>query len=448
MAAASAHHVVRVTARLSAGAVHRDIDVSLPTASTLAEVLPELSRMIDAPRVDRPWCASTAAGSPLDMHTPLHELRLFDGSLITFYPTEPPAPPVVRDAAESLTAVAASAREVRGLDAAAGLVGAACAGVLASRFAGAPAAPSAAFTVAFTVAALCALALAGAARSPAVFSAVPLAAGGAAGAWVAGPRAEWLSPADPALGVLAASLVAAVTVAAGAWMRLAGPAAVALHLTCALLAAAAAAGAWFPAPSAPAALTILAGLFMVMATPSVATRAAGLAIPRIPTAGEEFAHADGYQADVDERSARAVHIAAAVTAGIAGCLIPAVAVLAFASAPGGWVFALLLSTAGALALHALRQHYPLPSAALTAATLCAVAGCAVIAARPGAHPLWAVIAAGAAALAGTSPLWAPHLFKLEPTTVVWFERAETAAIIAAVPLAVHLTGVFASIRGL
>lgn len=444
MAAASAHHVVRVTVRLSAGAIHRDIDVSLPTASTLAEVLPELSRMIDAPRVDRPWCASTAAGSPLDMHTPLHELRLFDGSLITFHPTEPPTPPVVRDAAESLTAVAAGAREVRGLDAAAGLVGAACAGVLAGRFAGGPAALS----VSFAVAALCALALAAAARSRAVFAAAPFAAGAAAGTWVAGPRAEWLSPADPALGVLAAALVAAAAAAAGAWLRLAGPAAVALHLTCALLAAASAAGAWFPAPLAPAAIAILAGLFLVMGTPSVATRAARLAIPRIPTAGEEFAHADGYQADVDERSSRAVRIAAAITAGVAGCLIPACAVLAVAAAPGAWAFTLLLSTAGALALHALRQHYPLPRAALAAATLCAVAGCAVIAAQPGAHPALAVIAAAAAALAGTAPLWAPHLPKLEPTTVVWFERAETAAIIAAVPLAVHLTGVFAAIRGL
>ena len=37
---------------------------------------------------------------------------------------------------------------------------------------------------------------------------------------------------------------------------------------------------------------------------------------------------------------------------------------------------------------------------------------------------------------------------VEPTTIVWFERAEVAATIAVIPLAVHLTGLFDMIRGL
>ena len=37
---------------------------------------------------------------------------------------------------------------------------------------------------------------------------------------------------------------------------------------------------------------------------------------------------------------------------------------------------------------------------------------------------------------------------MEPTTIVWFERAEIAATIAVIPLAVHLTGLFDMIRGL
>ena len=57
-------------------------------------------------------------------------------------------------------------------------------------------------------------------------------------------------------------------------------------------------------------------------------------------------------------------------------------------------------------------------------------------------------AAVAAACAAGTPLWLPRLPNLEPTTVVWFERAEAAAIIAVIPLAVQLTGVFAVIRGL
>lgn len=449
MAATSAQHIVRVTVRISADTTHRDIDVALPTASTLAEVLPELSRLIDVPQIDRPWAASTAAGAPLDLYTPLHKLRLFDGSVITFHPAQPPSPPVVRDAAESLTATAAGAREVAGLDVAAGAVGAACIGVLACGAAGAPFACAAVALVAFAVA----VAAERPATAASVFRLVPAAVGAAAGLWVAGPRAEWVAGTDPALGALASAATAATVAAVGAALGLAGHGTVTCYLTCALLVAAGAAGAWFPAPLAPPAIVILAGLFTVMATPSVATRAAGLHIPRIPTAGEEFASADGYQADVDRRSARAIDIAAAMTCGVAACVVPALAALALSVAGAGrspgWAFALSLSTAGAVALHALRHHYPAPRVALAAIALAAALACAYIAARaPGSHPAMTLATVGAALLAASAPLWAPHLAKLEPTTVVWFERAETAAIIAAVPLAVQLTGIFAAIRGL
>ena len=37
---------------------------------------------------------------------------------------------------------------------------------------------------------------------------------------------------------------------------------------------------------------------------------------------------------------------------------------------------------------------------------------------------------------------------LEPTTIVWFERAEALALAACLPLAAHLAGLFDLIRGL
>ena len=63
---------------------------------------------------------------------------------------------------------------------------------------------------------------------------------------------------------------------------------------------------------------------------------------------------------------------------------------------------------------------------------------------------------GLAALAPTDAVlaaaatvaWAPRVPDVEPTTIVWFERAEIAATIAVIPLAVHLTGLFDMIRGL
>ena len=69
MVATSAHHIVRMTVRVSAVSFHRDIDLVLPTSSTFAEVLPELATFVDLPRIHRPWEASTVGGAPLDMHT-------------------------------------------------------------------------------------------------------------------------------------------------------------------------------------------------------------------------------------------------------------------------------------------------------------------------------------------------------------------------------------------
>ena len=50
--------------------------------------------------------------------------------------------------------------------------------------------------------------------------------------------------------------------------------------------------------------------------------------------------------------------------------------------------------------------------------------------------------------AACAMLWARRIPELEPTTVVWFERAEAAAIIAVIPLSVALTGLFSLIRAL
>mgnify|MGYP002719820568 CR=1 FL=1 len=89
MVATSAHHIVRVTVRISVVAFHRDIDVTLPTSSTLAEVLPELARLVELPEVHRPWQATTAGGAVLDMHTPLYALKLHDGATVSLHPQEP-----------------------------------------------------------------------------------------------------------------------------------------------------------------------------------------------------------------------------------------------------------------------------------------------------------------------------------------------------------------------
>lgn len=439
LVATSAHHIVRVTVRVSVAAFHRDIDVTLPTSSTFAEVLPELARLVELPQIHRPWEISTAGGRPLDMHTPLYALKLHDGAVIALRPKEPIAPPVVRDAADALAHAGRNARSVRGLDTAATLVGLACIALLLSMFAPSPAT--------FAVTGLCALTLAAVAKSPAVFAAAPLCLGWAAATWVIGGTEPNLHSTDVALGALAGVVTAFITVGIGVALRLAGPALVAFAVTVGVLSGIGMLGTWLPAANAPAALSVLTGLFTVAATPGIATRAAGLAVAHVPTAGEEFDRADEYQPDVDARSRVATTIASAVTAGISTVSIPAL--LQIGSSGGAWNFVFCTCIAGALVVYASRHHWAATRIALMAIALAAVIASAISIVRiDDPHPALITIAVLTALAATTTVLWARRVPDLEPTTVVWFERAEIAALIAVIPLAVHLTGVFDLIRGL
>ena len=108
-----------------------------------------------------------------------------------------------------------------------------------------------------------------------------------------------------------------------------------------------------------------------------------------------------------------------------------------------------LCVAGALGLYASRHHFPGARVPLMLTALAGAAASVVVVARmPEPHPALMVLAIVVLLIAGTAPLWAPRVPQFEPTTVVWFERAEAAAIIAVIPLAVHLTGLFTLIRGL
>ncbi len=437
MVATSAHHVVRMTVRVSVVSFHRDIDVTLPTSSTFAEILPELARLVDLPEIHRPWEVTTAGGAPLDMHTPLYQLKLHDGSVAVLRPIEHTAPPVVRDAADALRDAGAAAKDIRGLDAAATFAGLAALLVLALGFTGLP--------QALAAAGLAALCMAVVAHSQAVFAAVPVCAAAAAGLWVAGPTEQW-QPADPALGVFAGALAAVVTVGVGFALQLVRPAGVAFTCTAVALLSIGATGVWLPSPRAASALVVLAGVFGVMATPGIATRAAGLTVPRVPTAGEDFDRSDEYQPDVDQRSATATSVASAISAAIAVCTVPALIAIGWSGS--AWVFLFCLCVAGALVIHASRHHWAVPRVCLTVVALAGVVGASLSVARTDAHPALVVAAAVGAALCATAVLWTRKVPDLEPTTVVWFERAEAAAIIAVIPLAVHLTGLFDLIRGL
>ena len=88
---------------------------------------------------------------------------------------------------------------------------------------------------------------------------------------------------------------------------------------------------------------------------------------------------------------------------------------------------------------------PLLALGLVALTAAATHAVVVVPAKDEQERLPAALAALAAA---ATVAWAPRVPDVEPTTIVWFERAEIAATIAVIPLAVHLTGLFDMIRGL
>ncbi|MEX3504247.1 type VII secretion integral membrane protein EccD [Corynebacterium sp. LK2510] len=439
MVATSAHHIVHVTLRVDVVSFHRDVDLTLPTSSTLAEVIPALARLIDLPAVHRPWQATTVAGAPLDLNTALHQLKLYDGAVIVLRPQEPTAPPVVRDAAEALAAAAPRAAQVSGLDTAASLAG--CAALAAVLF------PLAGAATALAVVGGVGVALSMFARSRALFVTAAVSVALACARWVAGEPASWTSSADPAWGVLAGAGTLFLVSVVGAAFSLLDASFTAATTTASALLAVGAVSAWLPSTAAPAAVTVAAVVIVCAAAPGIATRAAGLRIPRIPTAGEELSSADGYQPDVDVRVGRARRVSAGVCIGAALAAAPALLWLGWTGRV--WAAVLCVCTLGAVAFHAARHHYPVPRVALSTIAWVAVFACAVAAGRADAPSPVLIAVAILIALAGaTAVLWASRIPELEPTTLVWFERAESLALVAALPVAAHIAGVFDMVRGL
>ncbi|MDO5670787.1 MAG: type VII secretion integral membrane protein EccD [Corynebacterium sp.] len=437
----SIDHVLRVTVRFQVGVYQRDADVALPAGSTLAEVIPEIVSLIGAPRISRPWLSTTAAGTPLDPAVPLHQTGLEDGAVIVCTPRHAGALPVLRDAAEAL-AETGSPTTAQGL-AAAGTI----AGSLAVLFIASAHLPWSQ-----------ALALATGAVGAVVVAnrqvrglAVPVlwGAGAAAAATVleSARPAELTEPATLGLAALAACGTSAAALLLLVVLRGIGERASAAAATLLAAAGIAALGAFVPSHVADpglaaAALVVAAGVVFIAQVPTLATRAAGLKVPRLPTAGQDLQVTDGTPADIGTRAHRARHFHAGAAIGAAGAMIPAVAVIG--SHGGGFAQGLCVATAGAVVLHAARHRQAVAAWSWMSVGLAACIAAAVAAA----HPAQWVLASALAAAALTAPLWAARVPELEPTAVVWWERAESLALAATLPLAAHLAGLFVLIRGL
>ena len=218
--------------------------------------------------------------------------------------------------------------------------------------------------------------------------------------------------------------------------------------------------AWGASLTGPA-VVIAAAILSLLIAPGLCTRAAGLTVPQLPAAGQSLAVADNTPAHTPpSRATRAVTLYEGVLLGTsfaivaALLLLTAVYFLPLSSPPAvaaGWSRALCLCLGGAVLMHAARHGLALATWALMLVALSTVLAATVLCYTPDRSWSWwlsMAIIAGIWIAGMTAPLWARYLGRLEPTTVVWWERAEALALAATLPLAAHCGGLFLAIRGI
>lgn len=404
-------HVLRLCVRVHTGGFHRETDLSVPVSSSVADIAEEVAWLVGAPHPQTPWRATTAAGAPVPSEEPLGAVGPPDGGVLVLAPGHPSPRPVPRDAAEALADAALAGRAHPG-----GLAQTTAAtGVVMLAVLVAHAAP--AWLVAAVAGAACLVLLAWRRELTLAAVALPPLCGVAA-----------LRPHRPGAGCLAAGVV--------------------MLVVCAF---ATGAGALAGATGA-ATVAVAVALACGWAAPAIAQTAAGLSVPRLPTAGEEVTLADVEVPDAAARAERARRVHAGVVCGAAAVAVVALPWLAWTtrgSSLAWFALAFALCVAAACGLHALRHADPVALWANLAVALAGLVAAAPAATGvPGAVPMALGITGTVAAAALSAPLWAGKLSDPEPTTLVWWERAESTALAAAVPLAVHLAGVFTWLRGL
>ncbi|GAB2501231.1 hypothetical protein CATRI_02255 [Corynebacterium atrinae] len=431
----SVDHILRLTVRFQVGAYRREADLALPAGSALADLIPEIVSLCGAPRISRPWLATTAAGLPLDPAIPLHQTSLDHGSVVVLSPRHEIPAPVIRDAAESLAATTSGPR-AEGTAIAGTVAGCLGAAVLVSQ--GQP------VSHALAAAAVLALVMLLWRRNSAALSLVAIGfATAAAAAFVGETSADPFDYATLSWQAFAAGGALVLTLLLTTFIGGPGPRVAAVLLALVAMACIAASAAYLPSPDAPAAFVAASGILGMALIPGLAVRTAGLKIPRLPTAGQDLQIADSVQPDVNLRAVRALRIHEGLAIGTAMGVVPAL--LYLGNQGGGFVLGLCVASAGATILHAGRHHQAAAVWAWLSVGLAALVGACLAVSS---YPLQIAIALGLVAAALSAPLWAAKVSELEPTTVVWWERAESLAVAASLPLAAHLAGLFLLIRGL
>ncbi|GAB3942398.1 type VII secretion integral membrane protein EccD [Corynebacterium tapiri] len=366
------------------------------------------------------------------------------GDVVVLSPSEPVDAPIIRDSAEALVAQVTGSG-ARGILPLAAIIGAAGLGVIAWHLSSP--------VVAGAVVAICAALLFARHRTCGAYAVVSaVAAGGAAGWAVADAGVP--ATATGVAWIAATSVLMTLTVAAAAaWLSatmvrsLVGLITACVIALCASLGFGVAYLSGTGLVQAPAALATLGALAVFAIAPGMATTLAGLEVFRLPTAGQDLSYSDSFQPDVDLRARRARMVADGMASGAGVVLVVALACLGFV---GGLAVQLCaLAVAGATVVHAARHRSPAWAWALglSAITALSVVTIAPLRGDAPAHPVHLVLAGCAAVACASAPLWLREM-NPSPTTLAWWERAEMAALVATIPLAAWVAGVFALVRGL
>ncbi|AKK02322.1 type VII secretion integral membrane protein EccD [Corynebacterium epidermidicanis] len=431
-------------------------DLSLPAYSTLAECLDDILDLIGAPTITLPWEFRTAAGRELDPCVPLTQLGIPPGSVVVLSPHRELPAPILKDAAESLLDIPATFNST-GLAASAFLISALGLGALAwtSRL---PTLSSPLLLLLLSLT-FCALCLWLKLLPPVIAGGLPDQASSSVIAVLAwafclvgtfalivqhrplhpGPQVAWAALAaltTAGILVVVCLLLADIPIVTGTILL---TSTFVTTVSCLMLFA-------FHSFIAVAASIVVTSLLLLTWSAPLSIQLSGLTVPQLPSAGQDLKVSDHPIHDAASKAQRASTLLDALLFGLG--LTAGSALVFLGSSGGGFSSAFCLTSTFCVLLHAVRHRSPRAMWGLWLWALAGLAGAVLsVWLRPASDIALSVVILSL--FVGISaPLWAGRVRTLPATTISWLEKLETLAIAAALPIGVHLIGLFAWIRGL
>ena len=469
MTTINASHTLRLTVRIELFDASTSIDLAIPASSSLSETIDEILAIANLPTNTTPWCATTAAGQELDPAIPLAQCHLTQGDILVISPLTETPTPVVRDAAELLENLTQATPPPIGTVFCAGLAGLLGLTLLVAALPGLP--PI--LRLIIPVVAILAMLLW---TRKLLFA--PITVGGVslttliaiAGSPTLPTGAQMSDSQFARMWALACACAGIILIVSTLLLRFITPhvPTISALITIGISLIIMALGACFYHPPLialtdptwswlvhSAALVVAAGIIALAFSPLLSIKIAGVRVPQLPTSGQDLSISDTTPTNTPHRALLAQHILDGITVGLGCVLSPAIIVICGWAPQRNFSFALAVCMCLSLVVHAHRHHGSPRTWSLWIPAMSAACGTALSASphltdatAPPAHLGLSIAAFLVSATVFTAPGWAKHLTNLEPTTVVWVERAELLSIAACLPLALHLVGIFSLLRGI